>query len=146
MDLYFISLFVFSSFLWGCIPAAIAYYKGRSFFGWWLFGVVLFIIALPLAIVEKPDDEELEARLYNRGMKKCPYCAEMIKGDAEICKYCGQNSPDEDEMLSKRVDCPSCGEEIILTTSERLKGKFICDACKKTIDMTADLASIRAGE
>ena len=29
----------------GCIPAAIASSKGRSFFGWWLYGALFFIIA-----------------------------------------------------------------------------------------------------
>jgi len=35
----------------GLIPAAIAQGKGRSFLGWWLFGALLFIVALPCALI-----------------------------------------------------------------------------------------------
>lgn len=38
----------------GFIPAAIASGKGRSFLGWWIFGVLLWIIALPCAILIDP--------------------------------------------------------------------------------------------
>jgi len=27
----------------------------------------------------------------NAGLKKCPYCAEMIQAEAIVCKHCGRN-------------------------------------------------------
>ncbi|MGB2982317.1 MAG: hypothetical protein WBC63_00465 [Candidatus Bipolaricaulia bacterium] len=39
----------------GLIPAAIAASKGRSFFAWWCYGALLFIIALPHSILIKSD-------------------------------------------------------------------------------------------
>lgn len=39
----------------GLIPGAIAYKKGKNFFVWWFFGAVLFIVALPLVLIIKPD-------------------------------------------------------------------------------------------
>lgn len=38
----------------GIFPGAIASRKGRSFLQWWFFGMVLFIVALPMALLMKP--------------------------------------------------------------------------------------------
>ena len=52
--------------LLGLIPAYIAQRKGKNFIDWWLFGILLFPVALPLALLTnsenvetpKPKDEE----------------------------------------------------------------------------------------
>jgi hypothetical protein len=41
--------------LLGIVSGAIAKNKGHSFGLWWLFGAVLFPIALPLALIMKPS-------------------------------------------------------------------------------------------
>jgi cytochrome c-type biogenesis protein len=41
----------------GLIPAFIAQRKGRSFLEWWLFGMGLFPLALPMALMLKPQNE-----------------------------------------------------------------------------------------
>jgi hypothetical protein len=38
-------------FLLGLIPATVAHRKGKSFVGYWLFGVVLFPFALVVALL-----------------------------------------------------------------------------------------------
>lgn len=78
------------SVLVGLLPAAIAYNKGHGFFKWWVFGAAIFILALPAAILIKPDTETLESRQLQQGMVKCPYCLELIKKGARICKHCGR--------------------------------------------------------
>lgn len=72
----------------GLIPAAIARGKGRSFLLWWFFGAALFIVALPAAILMKPDQSLLDKRKIDEGMKKCPDCANWVNEEAKICSHC----------------------------------------------------------
>ncbi|TPL05600.1 zinc ribbon domain-containing protein [Mesorhizobium sp. B2-4-16] len=72
----------------GLLPAAIASSKGRSFVLWWIYGAALFIVALPHALIMRSDQRAIEGRAISSGMKKCPQCAELIKSEAKICRYC----------------------------------------------------------
>jgi hypothetical protein len=70
----------------GLIPAEIARRKGRSFVEFWVFGAAAFIIALPVALMIKPQPTASEVR--------CPSCAEIVKRAARVCKHCHRDLPD----------------------------------------------------
>lgn len=79
----------------GLVPAFIAKNKGRSFGLWWFYGAALFIIALPHALMLHQSQAEKEQRRINEeGLKKCPYCAELIKYDAKVCRFCNRDLSD----------------------------------------------------
>lgn len=63
--------------LLGLIPASIAQHKGRTFLGWWLFGSLLLIVALPMVLLldplpASPKANQLAATAYAAGRAAAP--------------------------------------------------------------------------
>lgn len=66
--------------LLGVITAAIAHKKGRSAFGWWLFGTALFIAALPAVLI-----------VSDQSGQPCPHCRGRIDWGVAACRHCGRD-------------------------------------------------------
>lgn len=68
----------------GLIPAAIARRKGRSFAGFWIFGIFFWLIALIVALVIPPS---------RASQKQCTECRSWIPRDATRCASCTAPQP-----------------------------------------------------
>lgn len=68
--------------LLGLIPAFLAQRKGYNFLGWWVFGTLVLIVALPWAIFmgENPETRQ-----------PCPWCRTVIDKQARVCPQCGRD-------------------------------------------------------
>ncbi len=89
LSILFLIFLIFFIPFWG-IPAYIAYRKGRRFWLWYLYGVALWIIALLHALLAQPLPGKLvERQLADGTQVTCPFCAEIIKREAKVCRFCG---------------------------------------------------------
>jgi len=58
------------------------------------------------SIYLKPTFALLRSRLQTSGEKACPFCAETIKAEAKVCRYCGRDLPmaGEDPQAYRQID------------------------------------------
>jgi ribosomal protein L37AE/L43A len=75
------------------IPAYVARSKGRSFGGFWLYGFILWPVAIIHAVIMKAErgSEHAEQWQNVNAYRQCPFCAETIRREAIVCKHCGRD-------------------------------------------------------
>ena len=80
--------------LFGLITMTVAKNKGREPISWFFIGFLLGPFGLIWALVASKDAQGIEQIQVRDGeLKKCPFCAELIKPEAVICKHCGREQP-----------------------------------------------------
>jgi DNA-directed RNA polymerase subunit RPC12/RpoP len=117
----------------GIAAAIIATNKGMNAPGWFVLGFIFGPIALIIVLV-------LQKSGPGAGEKKCPYCAEYVKQEAVICKYCGKELLNNDKRPENDV-IEIIKDWSIIKTQGILGVKFMkkcgnCEAVNKYLAVT----------
>jgi hypothetical protein len=66
--------------------------RGRNGVGWFFLAVVITPLIAGLLVLVLPDAN------YSR---KCPFCAELVRREAVVCKHCGRDLPPDRDIADE---------------------------------------------
>lgn len=88
------AIILFWLFFSFCV-GAFAQHRGRSGGGYGLLALLISpLIAFIVVLALGPNREGIESDAISSGaMRKCPHCAELVKAEANLCRYCHSELP-----------------------------------------------------
>ena len=105
-----------------------------------LGGALLVAGALLLALSSRSNEAVSEASTLHR---KCPSCAEMVKKDAKICRFCQRELPSLSELASreaaerKSLEEARQHSELALKQAEDKLPQGTCPNCRMSIPLVS---------
>lgn len=76
--------------LCGIVSAFVASSKGQGGCLWFVIGFVGGPIGVIVAFAWPRNEKALEQRALRKGRAKaCPSCAEVVRAEARVCRFCG---------------------------------------------------------
>jgi hypothetical protein len=112
-------IFAFGFFTWfilSILCGVFASTKGRSGFGYFFLSLCFSpLIGFVIVLILEPIKKNVESNKIASGEnKKCPFCAELIKSEAIVCRFCGKDLPKEDESKNILSDDSLSENQLLL--------------------------------
>lgn len=100
-------------FVFSIVVGGVAVGKGRNPLGWFLLSILISPLLGILALIAVPNLKPEHARIQElRTSKKCPFCAEYVKQDAVVCRFCGRDISDAEHPKNENLP-PSTAQPVV---------------------------------
>jgi len=98
-------LVIIISVISGLISSYVANEKGRNWLLWLIVGFLGGPLGILLILLWPKDQKVLDEKaLYYGHLKKCSACAELIKPDANKCRFCGTELDNYEPIIEINPD------------------------------------------
>lgn len=77
--------------VWGVVCAAVAKERSGETIGGFVLGALLGPLGLLIAFVHRGDRKKVDKMQRRQGLVQCPHCAEFIRPEAKVCRYCSRD-------------------------------------------------------